>query len=65
VDKVVYGILADPITPEYFKDMTDLEKKRRDVLKEAKHIEKLGNKLDDDMTREQDALKRARSLEDK
>jgi hypothetical protein len=65
VDKVVYGILADPITPEYFKDMTDLEKKRRDVLKEAKRIEKLGNKLDDDMTREQDALKRARSLEDK
>jgi hypothetical protein len=45
--------------------MTDLEKKRRDVLKEAKRIEKLGNKLDDDMTREQDALKRARSLEDK
>jgi hypothetical protein len=64
-DKIIYGTLADPITPDYFKDVTDLEKKRHDVLKEAKRIEKLGNKLDDDITKMQDTLKRARSLEEK
>jgi hypothetical protein len=45
--------------------VTDLEKKRRDVLKEAKRIEKLGRKLDDNMNKAQDTLKHARSLEDK
>jgi hypothetical protein len=65
LDKIVYGTLVDPITPEYFKDVTELENKRRDVLKEAKRIEKLGKKLDDDITKAQDTLKRARNLEDK
>jgi hypothetical protein len=36
VDKIVYDTLGDPITPEYVKDVNDLEKKRREVLKEAK-----------------------------
>jgi hypothetical protein len=64
-DKIMYDTLADPINPDYIKDVTDLDKKRRDVLKEAKRIEKLGKKLDDDITKAQDTLKRARSLEEK
>jgi hypothetical protein len=36
LDKVVYGTLADPITPDYVRDVNDLEKKRRALLKEAK-----------------------------
>jgi hypothetical protein len=28
LDKVVYGTLADPITPDYVRDVNDLEKKR-------------------------------------
>jgi hypothetical protein len=36
MDKIVYGALGDPITPEYVKDMNDLEKKRREFLKEVK-----------------------------
>jgi hypothetical protein len=36
LDKVVYGTLADPITPDYVRDMNDLEKKRRALLQEAK-----------------------------
>jgi hypothetical protein len=36
LDKVVYKTLADPITPDYVRDVNDLEKKRRAVLKEAK-----------------------------
>jgi hypothetical protein len=47
----MYDTLADLITPNYTKDVTDLDKKRRDVLKEAKRIEKLGRKLDDDITK--------------
>jgi hypothetical protein len=65
LDKIVCGTLADPITPDYFKDVADLKKKRRDILKEAKHNEKLGKKLDDDITKAHDTLKRARSLEEK
>jgi hypothetical protein len=36
LDKVVYETLADPITPDYVRDVNDLEKKRRALLKEAK-----------------------------
>jgi hypothetical protein len=28
LDKVVYGTLADPITPDYVRDVNDLKKKR-------------------------------------
>jgi hypothetical protein len=28
LDKVIYGTLANPITPDYVRDMNDLEKKR-------------------------------------
>jgi hypothetical protein len=48
VDKIVYDTLGDPITHEYVKDMNDLEKKRREVMKEAKRVEKMGKKLDGD-----------------
>jgi hypothetical protein len=33
MDKVVYGTLGDPITPDYVRDMNDLEQKRREILK--------------------------------
>jgi hypothetical protein len=35
------GTLGYPITPEYVKDVSDLEKKRREVLKEAKRVKKM------------------------
>jgi hypothetical protein len=63
-DKIVYGTLADPITPEYVKDVNDLEKKRREVLKEMKRVEKMGKKLDGDIAQAQVTFKRARNMEE-
>jgi cell division septum initiation protein DivIVA len=65
MDKIGYGTLGDPITPEYVKDVNDLEKKIREFLKEAKRVEKMGKKLDGDIAQAQDTLKRARSMEEK
>jgi hypothetical protein len=65
LDKVVYETLADPITPDYVRDMHDLEKKRRALLKEAKQVEKMGQQLDGDIAKAQDTLKRARNMEEK
>jgi hypothetical protein len=36
LDKVVCGTIGDPITPDYVRDVNDLEKKRQAMLKEAK-----------------------------
>jgi hypothetical protein len=36
MDKVFYGTLGDPITPDYVENVNDLEQKRREILKEAK-----------------------------
>jgi hypothetical protein len=44
--------------------VNDLEQERREVLKEANRINKMGKKLDDDMAKAQDALKRARNMEE-
>jgi hypothetical protein len=30
MDKIAYGTLGDPITPDYIRDVNDLEKKRRE-----------------------------------
>jgi hypothetical protein len=65
VEKIVYGTIGDQITPEYVKDVNNLEKKRCEVLKEAKQVEKMGKKLDGDIAQAQDALKRARNMEEK
>jgi hypothetical protein len=65
MDKVVYETLGDPITPNYVRDMNDLEQKRRAILKEAKRVEKMGEKLDGDIAKAQDMLKRARNMEEK
>jgi hypothetical protein len=65
LDKVVYGTLADPITPDYVRDVNDLKKKRRALLKEAKRVEKMGQQVDDDIAKAQDTLKRARNMEEK
>jgi cell division septum initiation protein DivIVA len=65
MDKVVYGTLGDPITPDYIKNVNDLEQKRREILKEAKHVEKMGQKLDGDIAQAQDTLKCARNMEEK
>jgi hypothetical protein len=65
LDKVIYGTLADPITPDYVRDVNDLEKKRRALLKEAKRVEKMGKQVDDDIAKAQDTLKRARNMEEK
>jgi hypothetical protein len=64
MDKVVYGTLGDPITPDYVRDVNDLEQKRRAILKEAKRVEKMGKKLDGDIAKAQDMLKRARNMEE-
>jgi hypothetical protein len=65
LDKVVYGTLIDPITPDYVRDVNDLEKKRRALLREAKRVEKMGKQVDDDIIKAQDTLKRARNMEEK
>jgi hypothetical protein len=65
MDKIVYGTLGDPITPDYVRDVNDLEKKRCEILKEAKCVEKMGEKLDGDIAKAQDTLKRARNMEEK
>jgi hypothetical protein len=65
MDKIIYGTLGDPMTPDYIRDVNDLEKKRREILKEAKRVEKMGKKLDDDINQAQDTLKRARNMEEK
>jgi hypothetical protein len=65
LDKIIYETLGDPITPDYVRDMNDLEKKRRAILKEAKQVEKIGKKLDGNIAKAQDTLKRTRNMEDK
>jgi hypothetical protein len=65
LDKVVYGTLADPIAPDYVRDVNDLEKKRRALLKEAKQVEKMGKQVDDDIAKALDTLKRTRNMEEK
>jgi hypothetical protein len=65
LDKVVYGTLGDLITSDYVRDMNDLEKKRQAILKEAKRVEKMGKKLDGNIAKAQDMLKRARNIEEK
>jgi hypothetical protein len=62
LDKVIYGTLGDPITPDYVRDVNDLEKKRRAILKEAKRVEKMGKQLDGNIANAQDTLKRARNM---
>jgi hypothetical protein len=65
LDKVVYGTLGDPITPDYVRDVNDLKKKRQAILKEAKRVEKMGEKLDGDIAKGQDTLKCTRNVEEK
>jgi hypothetical protein len=65
MDKVIYGTLGDPITPDYVKNMNDIEQKRREILKEAKRVEKTGQKLDGNIAQAQDTLKCARNMEEK
>jgi hypothetical protein len=65
MDKIIYGNLGDPITPDYIWDVNDLEKKRQEILKEAKQVKKMGKKLDGDITQAQDTLKCARNMEEK
>jgi hypothetical protein len=45
--------------------VNDLEEKRRAILKEAKRVEKMGEKLDGDIAKAQDMLKHARNMEEK
>jgi hypothetical protein len=45
--------------------VNDLEKKRREILKEAKRVEKMGKKLDGDITQAQDMLKCTRNMKEK
>jgi hypothetical protein len=66
MDKVMYGsLLTDPITPEHFKDISDLDKKRRDMLKDVNYINEKKKKLDMDIHKVQDTIKHARNLEEK
>jgi hypothetical protein len=65
MDKVIYGTLGDPIILDYVRYVKDLEQKRRAILKEAKRVEKMGKKLDGDIAKAQDTLKRTRNMEEK
>jgi hypothetical protein len=42
MDKVIYGTLGDPMSPDYVRNMNNLEQKRQAILKEAKRVEKMG-----------------------
>jgi hypothetical protein len=61
----MYDTLTDPITPEYFKDISNLEKKRRDMLKAAKCIKEKNEKMDRAITKAESMLKPARDLGEK
>jgi hypothetical protein len=63
--KVVYRTLGDPIIPDYVRDVNDLEQKRREILKEAKGVEKMGEKMDGNIAKAQDTLKCAKNMEEK
>jgi hypothetical protein len=65
MDTVVYETLGYPIALDYVRNVNDLEQKRREILKEAKHIKKMGQKLDGDIAQAQDTLKHARNMEEK
>jgi hypothetical protein len=66
MDNVMYGsLLIDSITPEHFKDISDLDKKRRDILKDAKYIKEKNKKLYMDIRKMQHTIKCARNLEEK
>jgi hypothetical protein len=65
IDKVIFGTLRDPITPDYVRDVNDLEKKRREIQKEAKRVEKMGKKLGGDIAQAQETLKHARNMEER
>jgi hypothetical protein len=65
MDKVIYRTQGDPITPDYVRDVNDLEQKRRAILKEAKRVKKMGEKLDGDIDKAQDTLKCVRNMEKK
>jgi hypothetical protein len=41
MDKVIYGTVGDPIIPDYVRDVNDLVQKRREILKDAKRVEKM------------------------
>jgi hypothetical protein len=56
MDKFIYGTLGDSITPDYVRDVNDLEQKRREILKEAKRVKKMGEKLDGNIAKAQDSL---------
>jgi hypothetical protein len=45
--------------------VNNLEQKRREIFKEAKRVEKMGQKLDGDIAQAQDTLKHARNMEEK
>jgi hypothetical protein len=45
--------------------VNDLKQKRRAILKEAKRVEKMGEKLDGNIAKAQDTLKRTRNMEEK
>jgi CRISPR/Cas system CSM-associated protein Csm4 (group 5 of RAMP superfamily) len=65
MDKVFYGTLGDPITPDYVRDVNNLEQKRREIPKEAKQVEKMDEKLDGDIAQAQDTLKCTRNMDEK
>jgi hypothetical protein len=45
LDKVVYGTLADPITPDYVRDVNDLEKKKASNPQRSKASREDGRKV--------------------
>jgi DNA anti-recombination protein RmuC len=44
--------------------VNNLEQKRREIHKEAKRVKKMGKKLDGDIAKAQDTLKRARNKDE-
>jgi hypothetical protein len=65
IDKIMYdNTLTYQITIEHLKYISDLEKKRQEILKEAKYIKQMNEKLDKDVLKAQYTFKHAQETEE-
>src|SRR3954466_5994571 len=65
-DRVMYGnLLVEPLTVDHIRNVTQLDKKRQQLLEEAQAIAEQGAKLDRDLVNAQKSIEKARAMEAK
>src|SRR3954470_8545569 len=63
-DRVMYGnLLVEPLTIAHIRNVTQLDKKRQQLLEEAHAIAEKGAKLDRDLVNAQKSIEKARAME--